>query len=80
MLVAVRTSKNCLALAKMMDAVDQFQLLKLFHCPIDRDQADVRHHSTRLIKNLHRSDRAAAGSNDIQDHTARAGDPVAALG
>ena len=78
MLVAMRPPENCLALAEMMDAVDQSQFLKLFHSTIDSDQANTRHHSSRLIKDLHGGDRPAAGSNDIKDHPARAGDPAAA--
>jgi hypothetical protein len=78
-LMALCTSENRLALAKMMDAVDQSQFLKFFDSPIYRDQTDVRHYRSRLIKDLRWGYRPAARGEDIKDHPSRARDAIAAL-
>lgn len=77
-LVAARTSKYRLALAEMMDPVDQFQFFELFNRTVNCHQADVRHNRACLVENFHGGKRAVAGRDNIQDYAPRPGDTIPA--
>jgi hypothetical protein len=77
MLVSLSTAKYGLALAEMIDAVDQFQLLEFLDSAINGHQTNIRHHGTCLSEKIQRGERTTAAGNNTKDHMPWTGNTVA---
>jgi hypothetical protein len=76
MLVRLAGSNKRLAPMRLVHALDKVQLLQLFQCTIDGDQAKGRVLRTGNVKYLNRGEGAIGRGNCFYHSAARFGQPV----